>query len=1254
MFNFVSNTWNGVFKGIRDAIAWIGNNSLKWLQDRFGGVFKFLQDRLGDLQKLFGGGGNTSGGSNGGVKKNADTYSLATVAILEAGGGDKQGQIDVSQAIANRVASNFSGFGKSYRDQIYASGQFAPFEGLAKGSTDNEAGAIDILSRKLGISKTAAKKLLDEYFAALADDGKVKSAQSFVGNRTDFKGTTMQKYRVPSEDPMRNSNSNFFHYTEGTKPSQWKQGNLEDLQAPSIQNSVAGVGNYVANAVNTSGFQLWTTGGGSRQYTGTLRPHHNMSGAYNTSDPTVTKNSLGQGVYDMTLVTSSGSDAAPIPSPVSGRVTFAGIKGGYGNTVMINTGSEEVLLAHLRSIGVKVGQNVTFGQKIGVQGGTGSGGAQAYAVHLHLEATPSVAKRYADAIKNNRFGVASKGGGGNRPEVAFDESKYTDRTDSSVVASRSIQGTVSNVVSGGTGGGGAPQLGTFMRLTRTGKTDSIGLELLKLDLVDRATGRVLDSVMTNSGTAATQNFSRDASLNGRDGSKLPIPIGTYGIGDVFQSNNPGINGAFLELEGKGINQKDRSAFGIHLDADRLTKAGSSGCIVVFDTADRSKVLDWVQGRNAPTQLKVDYSVPKTATTKPVTIPASNVKVQVGTSGVTRPITSTPTRTPDAALAKSQTDYSRANTEYNRLLASLTPRERTIANEIEAALNAAIAAKRRGDSAGYNREILRFDQLLARSNGQIYTVGAASKLESLAKRRASLRTAIVDREAKLKAKPSATIPGIQPLPAGSIELTRPANNIVPKPSSGVKLTDNETLLLTGASAAMKKLYEKVELQRVQLSKLKSNTAEYQTTVDQYNKDIALLPLSLQDAQRSQSTATQNLLSLTKLVPGISALPLDLPLNSLEQIEKQQDLDKQATDIKEQNQKLSDRRKQLATVQVEFDKVRATEKAVIASLTERERQAYAAIEQQRIIIDRMRTGTAAEQKKVAEAKAAYEANVQNLNKIILTPGAGTKLADIQKDKDKTNDALLAAQLDVKEQSDSNSKAERDRELELKKKRLQEAGDEFNLLKRYLEARGIGATDTQLIQILTLADTIEQQEAAIKPSSLKEGTRKALARLGILQGGSFDASKLGGLGGSFFGANPLNIKSKSTGTDVGALVRSLYNSRAQDSQLSVYKQLYESGTLLSGFERFPNMTAADIQKNMTFAPPVSSGGGSSPTKRVEVRYIEDGAGNRFVKQEDFERFSNTMTDYLNSPFMVDNLADSVVDRIRYDAVTRRRLGF
>ena len=73
---------------------------------------------------------------------------------------------------------------------------------------------------------------------------------------------------------------------------------------------------------------------------------------------------------------------APVPAANRGKVVFAGDLGIYGQCVIIDHGlGLQSIYGHLSRIGVKPGDNVEMGQKIGDTGATGMAGGD----HLHFE-----------------------------------------------------------------------------------------------------------------------------------------------------------------------------------------------------------------------------------------------------------------------------------------------------------------------------------------------------------------------------------------------------------------------------------------------------------------------------------------------------------------------------------------------------------------------------------------------------------------------------------------------------------------------------------------------------------------------------------------------------------------------------------------------------------------------------------------------------------------------------------------------------
>lgn len=77
-----------------------------------------------------------------------------------------------------------------------------------------------------------------------------------------------------------------------------------------------------------------------------------------------------------------GSRGDEARSTANGRVVFAGWAGGYGKCVRIEHANNfETLYGHLSRISVKVGEEVTVGQKVGEIGSTG----HSTGTHLHYE-----------------------------------------------------------------------------------------------------------------------------------------------------------------------------------------------------------------------------------------------------------------------------------------------------------------------------------------------------------------------------------------------------------------------------------------------------------------------------------------------------------------------------------------------------------------------------------------------------------------------------------------------------------------------------------------------------------------------------------------------------------------------------------------------------------------------------------------------------------------------------------------------------
>jgi murein DD-endopeptidase MepM/ murein hydrolase activator NlpD len=77
-----------------------------------------------------------------------------------------------------------------------------------------------------------------------------------------------------------------------------------------------------------------------------------------------------------------GASMTPVYATAPGVVSFTGVRSGYGNTIEVDHGRGlKTRFAHLRSIGVRVGERVALGQRLGGMGSTG----RSTGTHLHYE-----------------------------------------------------------------------------------------------------------------------------------------------------------------------------------------------------------------------------------------------------------------------------------------------------------------------------------------------------------------------------------------------------------------------------------------------------------------------------------------------------------------------------------------------------------------------------------------------------------------------------------------------------------------------------------------------------------------------------------------------------------------------------------------------------------------------------------------------------------------------------------------------------
>lgn len=130
------------------------------------------------------------------------------------------------------------------------------------------------------------------------------------------------------------------------------------------------------------------------------------------------KDGRGALVQDFTLYKGNKFVNIPVPSPVSGKVTFAGPSGGGGNWVEIQSNSGKTELGHFNRILVRPGQTVqAFGTNLGLQGYTGNiSPSGPDGTHVHIQAPDRVVSNYVNtlakgsAFHGRSFGIVPKGG----------------------------------------------------------------------------------------------------------------------------------------------------------------------------------------------------------------------------------------------------------------------------------------------------------------------------------------------------------------------------------------------------------------------------------------------------------------------------------------------------------------------------------------------------------------------------------------------------------------------------------------------------------------------------------------------------------------------------------------------------------------------------------------------------------------------------------------------------------------------------
>jgi hypothetical protein len=151
-------------------------------------------------------------------------------------------------------------------------------------------------------------------------------------------------------------------------------------------------------------------------------------------------------------------------------------------------------------------------------------------------------------------------------------------------------------------------MNSYLKLIRTRRQNSDGLEWLDLALMNG--DRAVDRVQVYSGQAYAQDFfdpTKDYS-----GSMRPIPEGVYQVGEMEYAPSTwgeGLGARYAALDVlPQYRANNRSAIGLHLDANRSYAPGSAGCIVTVDERTLDRVVGWLDQKSQPRRLVVDYGL----------------------------------------------------------------------------------------------------------------------------------------------------------------------------------------------------------------------------------------------------------------------------------------------------------------------------------------------------------------------------------------------------------------------------------------------------------------------------------------------------------------------------------------------------------------------------------------------------------------------------------------------------------------------
>jgi N-acetylmuramoyl-L-alanine amidase/uncharacterized protein YgiM (DUF1202 family) len=155
----------------------------------------------------------------------------------------------------------------------------------------------------------------------------------------------------------------------------------------------------------------------------------------------------------------------------------------------------------------------------------------------------------------------------------------------------------------------------LLHLVRTDKQDDRGCKWLILSIVHEGNFNPIESINAVSGVPSCQVFEKGGTGE-QPGTCRPLPQGSYSVGSVAWAGGKGnYNASFgaglgpVWVPVEPLFPTDRDDFGIHLDANRINRPGTAGCIGFTTVEELKRFVAWFDDPdNAPQGLTVDWGL----------------------------------------------------------------------------------------------------------------------------------------------------------------------------------------------------------------------------------------------------------------------------------------------------------------------------------------------------------------------------------------------------------------------------------------------------------------------------------------------------------------------------------------------------------------------------------------------------------------------------------------------------------------------